>query len=220
MLIAFESSGEVRRAFRDAGCNAYSCDLLPADDGETTYHIQDDVRHAIGKQCVPGWPMWDLIIAHPPCTYLCSSGLHWNKRDATRDAKTEAALKMVAWLLQLADTGVRIVVENPIGCISTRITKPTQIIQPYQFGEDASKSTCLWIHGLPPLKSTNYIEPRIVNGKKRWANQTDSGQNKLSPSPGRWKERSKTYSGIATAMAEQWAPLLISNVSFTQPTLF
>lgn len=94
--------------------------------------------------------------------------------------------------------------ENPVGCISTRIRKPTQIIQPYQFGDDASKKTCLWLRNLPPLTPTKYIPPRMVNGKPRWANQTDSGQNKLGPSEDRWKERSRTYQGIADAMATQW----------------
>ena len=98
----------------------------------------------------------------------------------------------------------KIAIENPIGCISTRIRKPDQYIQPYEFGEDASKKTCLWLKNLPKLKPTKYIEPRIINGKKRWANQTDSGQNRLGPSDDRWKKRSQTYRGLAQAMANQW----------------
>jgi hypothetical protein len=101
----------------------------------------------------------------------------------------------------------QIALENPIGCISTRIRKPEQVIQPYWFGDDASKSTCLWLKNLPPLRPTNFIEGRIVNGKRRWANQTDSGQNRLGPSEDRWKKRSETYLGIAQAMAEQWGNL-------------
>ena len=97
-----------------------------------------------------------------------------------------------------------IAIENPIGCISTRIRKADQTIQPYQFGHDASKATCLWLKGLPPLEPTQYVEPRIVNGRKRWGNQTDSGQNRLPPSADRWKIRSETYIGIAEAMANQW----------------
>jgi hypothetical protein len=145
---------------------------------------------------------WDLMIAHPPCTYLCSSGLHWNKRRPERAQMTEEALQFVRSLLDAPIP--RIALENPIGAISTRIRKPDQTIQPYQYGHDASKSTCLWLKGLPPLRPTKMIEPRIVNGKPRWGNQTDSGQNKLPPSEDRWKLRSETYQGIAEAMAHQW----------------
>lgn len=98
----------------------------------------------------------------------------------------------------------KIAMENPIGCLSTKYRKPDQIIQPYNFGDNASKSTCLWLKGLPLLEKTKFIEPRMINGKPRWANQTDSGQNNLGPSEDRWKERSKTYQGIADAMAIQW----------------
>jgi hypothetical protein len=145
---------------------------------------------------------WGLIIAHPPCTYLCSSGLHWNKNNPDRDIQTMLALTFVRTLLNSNIT--KIAIENPVGCISTQIRKPDQIIQPYQFGHDASKRTCLWLKNLPPLVPTKYVEPRIVNGKKRWANQTDSGQNKLGPSEQRSDLRSITYQGIAEAMAEQW----------------
>jgi hypothetical protein len=142
------------------------------------------------------------MIAHPPCTYLCSSGLHWNKRTPGRAAKTEEALEFVQLLMDAPIP--KIAIENPIGCISTRIRKPSQIIQPYHFGDDASKFTCLWLKGLPHLLPTDFVEPRIVNGKRRWANQTDSGQNRLPPSADRWKIRSETYVGIANAMAKQW----------------
>jgi hypothetical protein len=145
---------------------------------------------------------WDLMIAHPPCTYLCSSGLHWNKRIPDRAQKTEEALEFVQVLLDAPIP--KIALENPIGCISTRIRKPDQTIQPYQFGDDASKATCLWLKGLPPLRATQFVEPRIVNGKPRWANQTDSGQNRLPPRADRWKIRSETYVGIAEAMVSQW----------------
>lgn len=146
------------------------------------------------------------MIAHPPCTYLTVSGLHWNKRNPERAALTEEALDFVRLLL---DAPIKhIALENPIGCISSRIRPPDQIIQPYQFGEDASKATCLWLKNLPPLQHTKYVEPRIVDGKKRWSNQTDSGQNRLGPSPDRWKIRSKTYQGIADAMADQWSNLI------------
>jgi hypothetical protein len=115
---------------------------------------------------------------------------------------TKYALQFVSQLMEVNIP--RIAIENPIGCISTKIRKPDQIIKPYQFGHDASKNTCLWLKGLPLLRPTQLVEPRLVNGKPRWANQTDSGQNKLTPSPDRWKIRSETYTGIAKAMAEQW----------------
>jgi hypothetical protein len=145
---------------------------------------------------------WDLMVAHPPCTYLCSSGLHWNKKRPERAAQTVDALDFVRRLL--AAPIARIALENPIGCISTQIRKPDQTLQPWMFGHDASKSTCLWLKGLAPLKPTDIVMPRIVAGKRRWANQTDTGQNRLPPSADRWKIRSTTYKGIADAMATQW----------------
>lgn len=197
VLIACEYSGAVRDAFIRAGHYAASCDLLPSESplGD---HYQGDVMDIIDHD-------WDLMIAHPPCTYLCSSGLHWNKRRPERAQQTEGALDFVR---QLLDAPIpRIALENPIGCISTRIRKPDQTIQPWQFGHDASKATCLWLKGLPPLTPTNQIAPRLVNGRKRWGNQTDSGQNKLPPSADRWKIRSETYKGIADAMANQWSKI-------------
>jgi hypothetical protein len=149
---------------------------------------------------------WDLMVAHPPCTYLSSSGLHWNKRRPERAQQTEDALEFVRVLL--AAPIAHIALENPIGCISSRIRKPDQTIQPWQYGHDASKATCLWLKNLPLLRATGTVEPRLVDGKKRWANQTDSGQNRLPPSADRWKLRSTTYQGIADAMAAQWGALL------------
>lgn len=142
---------------------------------------------------------WDLAIFHPPCTYLCSSGLHWNKRIPERAFNTEEALRFVEELLN-SDIP-KIALENPIGCISSRIRKPDQIIQPWQFGHPESKSTCLWLKNLPKLVPTNVI-PLPESG--RWQNQTASGQSKLGPSETRWMERSRTYPGIALAMAQQW----------------
>jgi hypothetical protein len=158
-------------------------------------HYQGDVRDVIGDG-------WDLMVAHPPCTYLCSSGLHWNKRRPERAQQTAEALDFVRMLLDAPIE--RIALENPIGCISTQVRKPTQTIQPWQFGHDASKATCLWLKNLAPLTPTQTIAPRMVDGRKRWANQTDSGQNRLPPSADRWKIRSETYQGIADAMAAQW----------------
>jgi hypothetical protein len=143
-----------------------------------------------------------MIIAFPPCTYLCSSGLHWNKRRPERALLTEQAFE---FFMNIANADCeKIAIENPIGCVSTRWRKPDQIIQPHQFGHDASKRTCLWLKNLPLLTPTQHIPPRMIDGKPRWGNQTDSGQNKLGPSKDRAKLRSKTYLGIAKAMANQW----------------
>ena len=193
VLIACEHSGMVRDAFVRAGHYALSCDLLPSEQpGE---HYQGNIMDILHDG-------WDLMIAHPPCTFLCSSGIHWNKRRPERAIQTEDALAFVEKLLNANID--RIALENPIGIISSRIRKPDQIIQPYQFGHDASKATCLWLKNLPKLKPTQFVEPRYIDGKPRWGNQTDSGQNKLPPSKDRWKIRSETYAGIAEAMARQW----------------
>jgi len=198
VLIACEFSATVRDAFRARGHDAWSCDLLPCE-GDPAWHIQGDaLAVAHGQQ-------WDLMVAHPPCTYLASSGLHWNKRRPERAAQTESAL---AFVLALANAPIpRIAIENPIGCLSTRWRKPDWIVQPHQFGHDASKATCLWLKRLPPLRPTSHVAARMVDGRRRWANQTDSGQNKLTPSADRWALRSKTYQGIADAMADQWGKL-------------
>jgi len=193
VLVACEYSGRVRDAFIALGHDAMSCDILPSDAPGP--HYQGDVRDVLDDG-------WDLMIAHPPCTYLCSSGLHWNNRVSGRDEQTREALDFVKLLLSAPIR--HIALENPIGCISTNVRKPDQTIQPWQFGHDASKATCLWLKDLPLLTPTTTIEPRLVNGNKRWGNQTDSGQNKLSPSADRWKLRSTTYQGIADAMASQW----------------
>lgn len=198
VLVACESSGVVRDAFLRRGHWAVSCDLLPSESDYGDHYIADIIEFLQLD------PEWDLMIAHPPCTYLSVSGLHWNKRMPGRAEKTEEALEFVRTLMDAPIP--KICVENPISCISSRIRKPDQIIQPYDFGHDASKATCLWLKNLPPLT----IDPdkrvlgRVVNGRERWANQTDSGQNRLGPSETRWKERSVTYKGIAEAMAEQW----------------
>ena len=190
VLVACEYSGTVRDAFRARGHDAMSCDLLPTD--RTGPHHQGDVLDVIGDG-------WDLMVAHPPCTYLASSGLHWNKRRPERAALTDKAL---AFVMALASAPIqRIAIENPIGALSSRWRKPDQIIQPWMFGEDASKATCLWLQGLPALRPTDVLPG---GPKARRANQTASGQNRLGPSPDRWKIRSTTYQGIADAMAEQW----------------
>lgn len=190
VLVACEYSGRVRDAFRARGHDAWSCDLLPTDAPGP--HIQGDVLAVLRDG-------WDLMVAHPPCTYLCSSGLHWNGRVPGRAALTEEALEFVRALLGAPIP--RIALENPVGRISTAIRKPDQTIQPWQYGHPESKATCLWLKGLPLLRPTRVLE-KPASG--RWENQTPSGQNKLGPSADRWKIRSATYRGIADAMAEQW----------------
>jgi hypothetical protein len=140
------------------------------------------------------------------CTFLCSSGLHWNRRRPERAQQTEEALDFVRFLLDLPVP--RIALENPVGCISTRIRKYDQSIQPWMFGHPESKKTCLWLRGLPLLQPTNILPPRGGDVRRGWENQTPSGQNKLGPSVDRWKLRSITYAGIAAAMAQQWGGAL------------
>jgi hypothetical protein len=201
VLIACEYSGVVRDAFLDRGHYAVSCDLLDCESSSSGDHYKGDVRNILDND-------WDLMIAHPPCTYLCSSGLHWNKRVPGRQALTDEALDFIRLLLNAPIE--RIALENPVGCISTQIRKPNQIIQPYMFGDDASKQTCLWLKNLPLLVPTDRIAGRMVttpSGKvvERWSNQCDNyGQDKTPPSADRWKIRSTTYAGIAKAMADQW----------------
>lgn len=200
VLIACERSGVVREHFRSRGHVAWSCDLASADDG-SRHHYQRDIMDVIG------WRAWDLLIAHPPCTYLSASGLHWTARGLRPLEATEGAVEFVYALLDAAANVPMIAIENPIGYLSRALRPPDQIIQPYDFGDDASKATCLWLKGLPPLKPTRRVAPRMVNGRPRWANQTDSGQNKLPPSERRAIDRARTYPGIAAAMAEQWGAL-------------
>ena len=197
VLVACEFSGVVRDAFRARGHTAWSCDLLPCDV-DSTWHFQENIESVLHMTTTH----WDLMIAHPPCTYLCSSGLHWNKRVEGRQAKTEEALSFVQLLLDAEIP--KIALENPVGCISSRIRKPNQTIQPWQFGHPESKGTCLWLKNLPKLEPTNIL-PLPASG--RWGNMTPSGQNKLGPSQDRWKLRAKTYQGIADAMASQWGVL-------------
>ena len=170
-----------------------SCDLL--DTQTPGPHYTGSVLDVLGDG-------WDLMIAHPPCTYLSVSGMHWTTRGLRNPQLTEDAL---AFAQTLFDAPIEMIcIENPVSIISSRIRQPDQIIQPYHYGHDASKKTCLWLKNLPLLRPTQYVKPRIVNGKPRWANQTDSGQNALPPSKDRWRLRSKTYQGIADAMASQW----------------
>jgi hypothetical protein len=193
VLVACEYSGRVRDAFLAAGHDAMSCDLLPTDSSGP--HYQGDVFDIIDDG-------WDLMVAHPPCTYLSVSGMHWTTRGLRDPQLTEDALNFVRVLMDAPIE--RIAIENPISVISSRIRKPDQIIQPWWFGHDASKKTCLWLKNLPLLQPTDKLPG---DEKTRRANQTASGQNKLPPSKDRWKIRSETYAGIANAMAAQWGVL-------------
>ena len=198
VLVACESSGTVRDAFLKLGHDAMSCDLLPSESPGP--HHTGDIRPLLQQP-------WDLLIAFPPCTYLCSSGMHWTTRGLRDPQLTEDALAFVQLLLDAPIP--HIALENPIGCISTRIRPPSQIVQPWMFGHPESKSTCLWLKNLPLLCPTNILSKP---GGGKWSNQTASGQNKLPPSKDRWKLRSKTYPGIAEAMASQWSQHLESSV--------
>jgi len=181
VLVACEYSGTVRDAFIAQGHEAMSCDLLPTE--RPGPHYQGPVQNILGDG-------WDLMIAHPPCTHLAVSGARWFKH---KQAEQADALAFVRLLLNAPIP--RIALENPISIISSRFRKPDQIIQPWQFGHGETKATCLWLMGLPPLIPTN-----IVDGR-------EARIHKMSPGPDRWKERSRTYQGIADAMASQWGRL-------------
>lgn len=178
VLIACEFSGTVRDAFLKRGHDALSCDLLPSETPGP--HYQGDVRDILNNG-------FDLMIAHPPCTHLAVSGARWF---ALKRKEQEAALDFVRLLM--AAPIPRFALENPISIISSKIRKPDQIIQPWQFGHGETKATCLWLKGLPLLKPTAIVSGRV--GRVHY----------LPPSPERWRERSRTYQGIADAMAEQW----------------
>lgn len=183
VLIACEYSGTVREAFCNRGHYALSCDLLPTDrPGE---HYQGDVRDILNDG-------WDLMIAHPPCTHLAVSGARWFKDKVREQAE---ALDFVRLLL--GANIPRIALENPVSIISSCIRKPDQVIQPWQFGHGETKATCLWLKNLPKLQPTNIVEGREG---RIW---------KMPPSPDRWKLRSTTFEGIASAMAEQWGELSV-----------
>lgn len=190
VLVGCELSGVVRRAFERAGCEAWSCDLEVSEDGggEWGRHIVGDVR-----QAVAGEGPWDLMVCHPPCQRLAVSGARWM---AGREDEIEEALELVRWLLIDQQHVPRVCLENPVGLISTRVRKPDQIIQPWQFGHGECKKTCLWFRNLPELRYTKKVPGRL----ERVAY--------MPKSKDRARLRSRTYEGIAAAMASQWGPLL------------
>lgn len=231
LLVACESSGVVRDAFIRAGVLAVSCDLLPTE--RPGPHIQGDALRAIRAAS------WDAVIAHPPCTFLCSSGMHRTTRGLRPAYLTDDA---VYFALELFNAPAPyMAMENPVGVLSTRFRPPDQYVHPYMFGHDASKKTGLWLRGFPLLVPTDMVPPRYVcpcgasyagmeretecpvcgtyyrRQLPRWANQTDSGQNRVGPSRDRWKMRSQTYTGIAEAMAAQWAPVLLGDGAPRKP---
>ena len=183
VLVACEFSGIVRDAFAQRGHDAWSCDLLPTE--KPGQHIQGDVLRIFQEKELYGW--WDLMIAHPPCTYLASSGARWWKN---RRREQGNALWFVNTLMNTKID--KICIENPIGRISTAIRKPDQIIQPWQFGHGETKATCLWLKNLPPLCHTQIETAR------------EHRIHRMPPSKDRWKNRSRFYTGIAAAMADQW----------------
>ena len=215
VLVACEESQEVCKAFRERGHEAFSCDIQECSGGHPEWHIQGDCLPLLNGNCsfttMDGRTheqggRWDLIIAHPPCTDLAVSGARWFPEKQKDFRQQKACVFFMYFALAHCD---RIAVENPIGIMSTIYRKPDQIINPWQFGHPESKKTCLWLKGIPKLKPTNVLD---LPESGVWQNQTKDGQNKLIVD-GRWisfndprtaKERSKTYPGIARAMAEQW----------------
>ena len=185
VLVACEYSATVRDAFRRRGHDAWSCDLLPTE-GDPRWHIEADAL------AVANYDHWDLMICHPPCTHLAVSGArHFSAKQAS-GVQDEA----LAFVRDLLDAPIpRIALENPVSIISSRIRKPDQVIQPWQFGHGEVKATCLWLKGLPKLKPTNIVEGR------------EARVHRMPPGPDRWKERSRTFTGIAEAMADQWGNL-------------
>ncbi len=191
VLVACEFSGTVRDAFSAQGHEAWSCDLLPTE--KPGFHYQGELRHFLAEPAA--WPGFDLMVAHPPCTHLAVSGApHFHRKQ-----KEQAdALDFVRWLLGLPIP--RIALENPVSVISSRIRKPDQIIQPYQFGHAERKTTCLWLKGLRNLIPTSDLKAETKAKPKNQQNPL----HYLGPSATRWMQRSRTYPGIAKAMADQW----------------
>lgn len=220
ILIGYSACPLTRQAFESHGHEVWTCDLLPSRD-DSDKHLQCDIWDVLFRD-------WDMAVLHPMCTYLTVSaawayadpdyhkypgvGYHQKIKPGTltgaaRRFERDKEIRNFRDLLRL---GFPVAIENPaVSFINKAIRPPDQTIQPYQFGDDASKVTGLWLNGLPPLEidPAKKVEPRIVDGRPRWANQTDSGQNRLSPSDNRWLERSATYPGIAAAMGDQWGRL-------------
>jgi len=192
VLIACEFSGRVRDAFAALGHDATSCDLLPSETAGK--HYQGDVRDILGDG-------WDLMIAHPPCTYLSYAGMAWWNRPGRAELREQA---MQFFMLLYNAPIERVCVENPFGYPCQAAGAPTQIIEPYAFGHPERKRTCLWLRNLPKLKATNLVEPEQEYFRDKTTGKKRHFVDHLSPSPDRWKDRSRTFPGIAAAMAQQW----------------
>lgn len=248
VLVACEYSGVTRDAFRRLGHEAFSVDLTEPGEGEfPEFHFIGDAREIMVREA------WELLIAHPPCTFLTVAANGWLYHPDDKDLPVAARRPHPSYPNRLADRAEaaalfmdfidapipRIAVENPVGVMSSLYRPPDQIIQPNTFGADASKATCLWLKGLPPLRSTAHVAPRLVEEvvetlpamilpgfpppvviRRRWSNQTDSGQNAETPGADRWKIRSATYPGVGEAMAAQWGPLTMLPDFNEQPLLF
>ena len=218
VLVACEAYQRVCIAFRDKGHEAYSCDILPCRGGHPEWHINQDVLPLLNGRCefttcdgklhtISG--KWDLIIAHPPCTYLTVTGNRWFdvvKYGYNAQRRWNDRCIAICFFLQIAYADCeKIAIENPIGCMSTYYRKPDQIIHPYMFGDPERKATCLWLKGLFPLVATNVVEPKIITYKNGKGTDSPWHVNTMSlPPTERAMERSKTFPGIARAMAEQW----------------
>lgn len=181
VLLACEESQVCCKAFRRNGHDAYSCDVQPPSGGKNEWHILSDVIEVIDDK-------WDLVVAFPPCTHLCSSGARWFK-EKIADGRQKSAIE---FFMMFQDCAPKVAIENPIGIMSTKWRKPDQIIQPWQFGHGETKATCLWLKNLPLLKPSNIVSGRL------------NRVHRMAPSLDRSKLRSTTYEGIATAMADQW----------------
>lgn len=194
VLVACEESQRVTIAFRNKGHEAYSCDIVPCSGGHPEWHLHGDVRKFIFNG-------WDLLIAHPPCTYLCNSGVRWLKGNPQRWDQMLDAVQLFITLWSLGrDTIGKVCIENPIPHKHAKLPPYTQIIQPYQFGHLEKKATCLWLYGLPPLQPTNNVEEEM----KKLPYKERAKVHYASPGPQRAIIRSKTYPGIADAFATQW----------------
>lgn len=200
ILVACEESQVVTKAFRVRGHEAWSCDLEPCSGGYPEWHIQEDALETLDSNA------WDLVIAFPPCTDLAASGARWFKEKRADGRQQRSIAFFMAFVEHQKRTDVKMAIENPVGIMSSLYRKPDQIIQPYEYGHGETKATCLWLFGLPPIIPTNIVEGRE---QRVW---------RMGPSPERAKLRSKTYAGIAEAMADQWSNLPLSSFSCNQFT--
>ena len=210
VLVACEESQAVCKAFRELGHKAYSCDLQECSGGHPEWHIKGDALKVLNL------PIWDLVIAHPPCTYLtCAANRYYNELKYGEKAKNRKIEreKAINFFMNFVNCKCkRVAIENPIGVISSRYKKPTQIIQPFQFGHKERKATCLWLKCLPNLRATNIVTPDIITNK---SGRTDSRlhyETLSLPAKERAKIRSKTFEGIARAMATQWSEYILKEL--------